>query len=79
LAFGSAPALQIVRQSASVTIRKDARTMSESREQRLLRSGLMVAEIAFATLLVGGAFGTALYFARLCKLIQEFGRATSSA
>jgi putative ABC transport system permease protein len=65
LVFGAAPALQIVRHSARATVRQDARTMSESREQRFLRSGLMVAEIAFATLLVGGAFGTALYFARL--------------
>jgi putative ABC transport system permease protein len=65
LVFGIAPAVQILRQSAKAAAQQDGRTMSESREQRVLRSGLIVAEIAFATLLVGGALGMALYFTQL--------------
>ncbi|HEY6848280.1 MAG TPA: ABC transporter permease [Terracidiphilus sp.] len=65
LIFGSAPAVQIVRQSAKAAVQQDMRTMTESREQRAVRSGLMVVEIAFATLLIGGAIGMAVYFARL--------------
>lgn len=65
LIFGIAPAMQILRQSAKTGIQQDARTMSESKGNRMVRSGLMVAEIAFATLLVGGALGMALYFAQL--------------
>lgn len=63
--FGAAPAIQMLRESAKAAVQRDARTMSESRGQRLVRSGLMVSEIAFATLLVGGALGMTLYFARL--------------
>lgn len=65
LIFGGAPAIQTLRQKTGNTAHQDVRTMSESREQVMLRSGLMVAEIAFATLLVGGALGMALYFTRL--------------
>ena len=65
LVFGIAPALQILKQRVTNTGQQDSRTMSESREQRVVRSGLMVAEIAFATLLVGGALGMTLYFAQL--------------
>lgn len=65
LLFGIVPALKILRQSATHFVQQDARTMSESRERRVMRSGLMVAEIAFATLLVGGAMGMAFYFSQL--------------
>jgi predicted permease len=65
LIFGSAPALQVLRQSAKTAVQQDLRTMTDSREQRAIRSGLMVVEIAFATLLVGGALGMAFYFSRL--------------
>lgn len=62
---GIVPALQAMRQNASAGVREDDRTMSESRSRRALRSGLVAAEIAFATLLVGGALHMTLYFARL--------------
>jgi putative ABC transport system permease protein len=65
LLFGIVTALKILRQSATHFVQQDARTMSESWEQRVIRSGLMVAEIAFATLLVGGAMGMAFYFSQL--------------
>lgn len=39
--------------------------MSDSRKQRALRSVLMVAEMAFSTLLVGGALHMTTYFVRL--------------
>jgi putative ABC transport system permease protein len=67
LIFGTAPALQVIRQSARQSVQQDLRTMSDSREQRVVRSSLMVAEMAFATLLVGGALGMALYFAGLMR------------
>ena len=65
LLFGTIPAVQILRQSSQHFVQQDSRTMSESREHRVVRSALMVAEIAFATLLVGGALGMALYFSQL--------------
>ena len=65
LLFGAAPAFQVLRFAGKATAHQDMRTMSESREQRLMRSGLMVVEIAFATLLVGGALSMTLYFTRL--------------
>jgi putative ABC transport system permease protein len=65
LIFGSAPALKILRHSGKSAVQQDVRTMSESKEQRAVRSGLMVVEIAFATLLVGGALGMAIYFSQL--------------
>ena len=63
--FGSVPALQLVRHSAKSAVQQDMRTMTESRDQRTVRSGLIVVEFAFATLLVGAAIGMTFYFARL--------------
>lgn len=62
LLFGLIPAIQLLRNSAKSTSPQDARTMSETREMRWMRSALVVAEIAFATLLVGGALQMSFYF-----------------
>ncbi len=67
LLFGLAPAIQIFRHSAKVALQSDARTMSGAREQRLARAGLMAAELAFATLLVGGALHMVTYFVGLLR------------
>jgi putative ABC transport system permease protein len=67
LLFGLAPAIQILRHSAKVALQSDARTMSGGREQRLVRAGLMAAELAFATLLVGGALHMVTYFVGLLR------------
>ncbi len=65
LLFGIAPAIQVLRQTARSAAQHDSRTMSDTREQRFVRAGLMVTEIAFATLLVSGALHMTLYFVRL--------------
>jgi putative ABC transport system permease protein len=65
LLFGIAPAIRILRHSAKHVAQQDTRTMSDSREQRFIRAGLMAAEMAFATLLVGGALQMSFYFVHL--------------
>lgn len=71
LLFGLVPAMQILRHSAKAALQSDARTMSGGRDQRLVRASLMTAELAFATLLVGGALHMVFYFADLLR--TDFG------
>jgi len=62
--FGAIPALYVVRQNF-VAATREGRTLTETREQNLTRSVLMVSEIALATLLVAGALNMARYFLQL--------------
>ena len=62
--FGMIPAVHVLRENFFAATR-EGRTLTESREQGLTRSILMVSEIALATLLVTGALGMARYFTRL--------------
>jgi putative ABC transport system permease protein len=64
LFFGIIPALHVVRQNF-VAATREGRTLTETREQNLTRSILMVSEIALATLLVAGALNMARSFTRL--------------
>lgn len=67
LLCGLVPAIQIFRCSSRSALQSDARTMSGAREQRFARAGLMAAELAFATLLVGGALHMVTYFVGLLR------------
>ncbi len=62
--FGAIPALHVLRENFIAAARQ-GRTFTETREQNLTRSILMVSEIALATLLVAGALNTARYFTQL--------------
>ena len=64
LFFGIIPALHVLRQNFFAATR-EGRTLTETREQGLTRSVLMVCEIALATLLVTGALSMARYFSQL--------------
>jgi putative ABC transport system permease protein len=64
LFFGVIPALYVLRENF-FTATREGRTLTESREQGLTRSVLMVSEIALATLLVAGALSMARYFTQL--------------
>ena len=64
LFFGMIPALHVLRPNSFAATR-EGRTLTETREQGLTRSLLMVSEIALATLLVAGALSMARYFTQL--------------
>jgi len=64
LFFGVIPALYVLRQNF-VAATRTGRSLTETREQHLTRSILMVSEIALATLLVAGALTMARYFSQL--------------
>jgi putative ABC transport system permease protein len=64
LFFGIIPALYVLRENFFAATR-EGRTLTETREQGITRSVLMVSEIALATLLVTGALSMARYFTEL--------------
>ncbi len=64
LFFGIIPALHVLRQNF-FAVTREGRTLTETREQGLTRSVLMISEIALATLLVTGALSMARYFTQL--------------
>ncbi len=64
LFFGIIPALYVLRENFFAATR-EGRTLTETREQGVTRSVLMVTEIALATLLVTGALSMARYFTQL--------------
>ena len=64
LFFGIIPALYALRENFFAATR-EGRTLTETREQGITRSVLMVSEIALATLLVTGALSMARYFTQL--------------
>ena len=64
LFFGIIPALYVLRENFFAATR-EGRTLTETREQGVTRSVLMVSEIALATLLVTGALSMARYFTQL--------------
>ena len=62
--FGVIPALYVLRENFFAATR-EGRSLTESKEQGITRSALMVSEIALATLLVTGALSMARYFTQL--------------
>jgi len=64
LFFGIIPALYVLRENFFAATR-EGRSLTETREQGVTRSVLMVSEIALATLLVTGALSMARYFTQL--------------
>jgi putative ABC transport system permease protein len=64
LFFGMIPALYVLRENFFVATR-EGRSLTETREQGITRSVLMISEIALATLLVTGALSMARYLTQL--------------
>lgn len=64
LFFGIIPALYVLRENFFAATR-EGRTLTETKEQGVTRSVLMISEIALATLLVTGALSMARYFTQL--------------
>ena len=64
LFFGVIPALYVLRENFFAATR-EGRSLTETREQGVTRSVLMISEIALATLLVTGALSMARYFTQL--------------
>lgn len=67
LLFGVIPGLRILRQEETSALQQ-GRSVSESREHKLTRSVLVVAEIALSMLLVAGSLNMAFYFVRLLQV-----------
>ena len=67
LLFGLVPALRILRQQDTAAIQQ-GRTLTESREHKFTRAGLVVTEIALSMLLVAGSLNMAFYFFRLLRV-----------
>jgi putative ABC transport system permease protein len=67
LMFGMIPALRILRQKETAAMQQ-GRSVTESREHKLTRSTLVVAEIALSMLLVAGSLNMAFYFLRLLQV-----------
>lgn len=67
LLFGIIPALRILRQKDTAAMQQ-GRAVTESREHKFTRSGLVVAEIALSMLLVAGSLNMAFYFLRLLRV-----------
>ena len=64
LFFGIIPALYVLRENF-FAVTREGRTLTETKQQGVTRSVLMVSEIALATLLVTGALSMARYFTQL--------------
>ncbi len=67
LLFGLVPALRILRQQNTAAMQQ-GRTLTESREHKFTRAGLVVTEIALSMLLVAGSLNMAFYFFRLLRV-----------
>ena len=67
LLFGMIPALRILRQRETAAMQQ-GRSVTESREHKFTRSGLVIAEIALSMLLVAGSLNMAFYFLRLLRV-----------